>query len=146
MVPTPLMRASGVATWSSRILSRPEALSVADAVSIIMGMSSALNLKMTGVVAPSGRTEFTMSSLSRTLLVASSISVPYSNSRVIMLTFSLLWELSFLRFSTLLREFSRSLVRLVSISDALAPWYELMTIMVLASKSGRRAMLVLISE
>ena len=42
----------------------------------MIGMSEALNLKMTGIDTPSGSMEFTMSSLSRTLLVAASMSTP----------------------------------------------------------------------
>ena len=48
---------------------------------IMIGMSSALNLKITGRDAPSGRTEFTISSLSRTSFVKSSMSYPYSNKK-----------------------------------------------------------------
>ena len=60
--------------------------------------------------------------------------------------FSFEEDVSFLRFSTPLREFSRTLVRLFSTSWALAPWYEDITIMKLASNSGNWAMLVLDSE
>ena len=88
-VPTPLTRARGVANLSSRILSSPCKLSFAVAESSIIGISSALNLKMVGRDAPSGSVELTISSLSRTLLVASSMSVPYSNVRVSKEMFSL---------------------------------------------------------
>ena len=121
-------------------------LSLAVAVSSMMGMSSALNLKMTGRDAPSGRAEFTASSLSRTLLVASSMSVPYSKVSVSRETFSLDLEVSSLRFSTPFRAFSSTLVRLVSMSAALAPGYDAMTMMVLESDSGNWAMLVRLSE
>ena len=109
-------------------------------------MSSALNLNMTGIEAPSGNTELTMSSLSRTLLVASSMSVPYSKVSVSSDTFSLERELSSLRFSTPFKAFSSTLVRLVSISAALAPGYEDITMMVLESNSGNWAILVRLRE
>ena len=49
------------------------------------------------------------------------VSMPYSNSRVRMLTFSFDREVSFLRFATPFSEFSRSFVRFCSMSAALAP-------------------------
>ena len=120
-VPTPETLASGVATRSSRILSRALTLWSAVQARIMIGMSSALNLKMVGLVAPSGREDFIMSSLSRTSLVATSISTPYWNSSVSRDTFSRDDEVTSLRLATELREFSSSLVRLVSTSSALAP-------------------------
>ena len=86
-----------------------------------MGMSSALNLKMVGLEAPSGNWDLIMSSLSRTSLVATSMSVPYWNSSVRSETFSREEEVTSFRLATELREFSSSLVRLVSTSSALAP-------------------------
>ena len=106
---------------SSRILSRPGRDWSAVADIIMMGMSSALNLNMVGTEAPSGSTELTISSLSRTSLVASSMSIPYSNCRVSIEMFSLEREVSSLRLATPLREFSRVLVRFCSMSEALAP-------------------------
>ena len=88
---------------------------------IKMGISSALNLKITGVEAPSGKFEFTMSSLSRTSLVADSISIPYLNVRVRKDRFSLDWEFRSFRSATPFKAFSRTLVRLFSTSSALAP-------------------------
>ena len=131
---------------SSSILSRPARLTSAVAESIMTGMSSALNLKITGMVAPSGRLELTMSNLSRTLFVASSMSTPYSNSRVSMEMFSFDWEVRSLRSSTPLRAFSSTFVRLVSISWALAPGYEDMTISTFESNSGYWAIDVLTRE
>ena len=52
----------------------------------------------------------------------------------------------FFRFSTLLSVFSSSFVRLFSISEALAPWYDDITITTLASKSGNCAIEVFVSE
>ena len=113
---------------------------------MIIGISSALNLKMVGVEAPSGSVDLTISNLSRTSFVASSISTPYSNSRAMMLMFSFDLEVRFLRSLTPLREFSSTFVRFVSISSALAPGYAVITIMVLASKSGKLLMDRFISE
>ena len=84
-------------------------------------MSSMPNLKSTGTEAPSGRDEFTRSSLSRMLLQASSMSVPYSNSRTTMDTFSFDLEVMSFKSSTLFKVFSRTFVRLFSMSEALAP-------------------------
>ena len=75
-MPTPDTRASGVDTLSSRILSRPARLSSAVAESIMIGISEALNLKMVGIDTPSGSIWLNISSLSRTLLVAASMSTP----------------------------------------------------------------------
>jgi hypothetical protein len=47
---------------------------------------------------------------------------------------------------TALREFSRTFVRLVSISSALAPGYDDITIMTFASNLGNRSRDMLISE
>ena len=113
---------------------------------IMIGMSSALNLKISGRDAPSGRTELTMSSLSRTSLVATSISTPSMNSRVMRDMFSFEFEDMFFRSLTPLREFSRTLVRLVSISSALAPGYEDMTMITFASNFGNLSKDMLISE
>ena len=67
------------------------------------------------------------------------MSVPYSKVSVSSDTFSLERELSSLRFSTPFKAFSSTLVRLVSISAALAPGYEDITMMVLESNSGNCA-------
>ena len=131
---------------SSRIFSRAWRLSSAVAAMIMIGMSSALNLKMIGSDAPSGSTEFTMSSLSRTSFVATSISTPSTNSRVMSEMFSLEVELRFFRSLTPFREFSRTFVRLVSISSALAPGYDDMTITTFASNLGNLSKDMLISE
>ena len=116
-----MTRASGVATRSSRILSRAETLWFAVADMIMMGMSSALNLKMVGEEAPSGRVWLAIDSLSRTSFVATSMSVPYSNSRVRTEMFSRELDVMSFRFATPFREFSRTFVRLFSTSSALAP-------------------------
>ncbi len=60
--------------------------------------------------------------------------------------FSLEREVSSFRFATPLREFSRVLVRFCSISEALVPGYEDITIITLASNSGSWAMGILVSE
>ena len=72
--PTPSTRASGLATFSSRILYNPGMLSPAWADSSAMGIMSLENLKMMGVLASSGRVLEIMSSLSRTSLVSASMS------------------------------------------------------------------------
>ena len=88
---------------------------------ISTGMSSMPNLKSTGTDAPSGRDELTRSSLSLMLLQASSMSVPYSNSRTTMETFSFELEVMSLRSATPLSVFSSTFVRLFSMSEALTP-------------------------
>ena len=72
--PTPSTRASGLATFSSRILYSPGILWPACTDSSTIGIMSLLNLKMMGVLASSGNMLDTMSSLSRTSLVNASIS------------------------------------------------------------------------
>ena len=131
---------------SSRIFSRAGRLSPAVAERIMIGRSSALNLKMTGIVAPSGSSELTRSSLSLTSFVATSISTPHSNSSIIRQMFSLDWEVMSFRSLTPLRAFSRTFERLVSMSSALAPGYEDMTIITLASNSGSWSIDILIRE
>ena len=145
-VPTPDTRASGVASLSSRIFSNAGRLSCAVAAMIMIGMSSALNLKIIGSDAPSGRTEFTISSLSRTSFVATSMSTPSTNSRMIIEMFSFELDDRFLRSLTAFREFSSTLVRLVSMSSALAPGYDDMTIITFASNLGNLSNDMLISE
>ena len=54
-VPTPLTRAKGVVIRSSMIFSKAGKLSLAVTLISMIGMSSALNLKITGLVAPSGK-------------------------------------------------------------------------------------------
>ncbi len=120
-VPTPDTRPSGVAMRSSKSLSSALTLWSAVAAMIMMGMSSTLNLNRKGSDAPSGRRCDIMSNLSRTSLVASSMSVPYSNSSVRTEMFSRELEVMFFRSDTPLREFSNSLVRLFSTSSAEAP-------------------------
>ena len=85
-----------------------------------MGIMSVENLNMMGVFTPSGSV-VTISSLSRTSFVATSISVPYSNSSVTTDMFSFEAEVMCFRWSTPLSEFSNGLVTLFSISSALAP-------------------------
>ena len=68
------------------------------------------------------------------------------NSRVIRDMFSFDVELMFLRSLTALREFSRTLVRFVSMSSALAPGYEDMTMTTFASNLGNLSSDMLISE
>ena len=87
----------------------------------MMGMSSVPNLNIMGVSASSGRADTTMSSLSRTSLVATSMSMPYSNSSVITDMFSFEDDDTCLRSLTPLRMFSNGRVTLVSMSAALAP-------------------------
>ena len=86
-----------------------------------MGMSSMLNFRRKGWLAPSGSICEVMSRLSRMSLQAWSISVPYSNSRMSMDTFSRERDVMSFRFSTLFRLFSSIFVRLFSTSVALAP-------------------------
>ena len=68
------------------------------------------------------------------------------NSRVMSEMFSLEVELRFFRSLTPFREFSRTFVRLVSISSALAPGYDDMTITTFASNLGNLSKDMLISE
>ena len=60
--------------------------------------------------------------------------------------FSFEVELMFLRSPTPLREFSRTLVRLVSISSALAPGYDDITMTTFASNLGNLSKDMFISE
>ena len=55
-------------------------------------------------------------------------------------------EVRLLRSLTPFKAFSNTFVRLVSMSAALAPWYEDITMMVLASNSGNCAIDVFTSE
>ncbi len=119
--PTPLMRARGFATASSRILYRPGILSVALTDSIMIGIMSVENLKIIGFSASSGSIDDTMSSLSRTSLVSTSMSSPYSNSSVITEIFSRDLDVMCLRSFTALSTFSSGRVTFCSISWALAP-------------------------
>jgi hypothetical protein len=82
---------------------------------------SVLNLKMIGVSASSGSDELTMSSLSRTSLVMTSMSWPYSNSSVMSEVFSDDFDVICFRLLTALSVFSSGRVTLFSISEALAP-------------------------
>ena len=120
-VPTPPIRAIWLLTPSSRILFKPGILSSAVAEIRRIGISSAPNLKIIGVLASSGRVLFTSSNLSLTSLVATSISIPYSNVRVITEEFSFELDVMCLRLLTPFKVFSSGLVTLFSISDALAP-------------------------
>ena len=108
-------------------------------------MSSMLNLKMVGLPAPSGRYCRTMSNLSRTLFVASSISMPYSNCSVMTDTFSFDDDERCFKSLTPLRVFSKVLVIFVSISSALAPEYDVITMMALVPMSGKRLIDSLVS-
>ena len=134
--PTPLIRARGLATASSRILYRPGMLSDARTDSMIIGIMSVENLKIIGVSESSGSIDDTMSSLSRTSLVRTSISSPYSNSRVITDMFSRDFDVMCLRLLTELSTFSSGRVTFCSMSCALAPVYVVITMMVLVSISG----------
>ena len=96
-------------------------LSSACTESRMMGIMSVENLKMMGVSASSGSMDETMSSLSRTSLVRTSMSLPYSNSRVITEMFSRLLEVMCLRSLTALSTFSSGRVTFCSMSAALAP-------------------------
>ncbi len=100
-----------------------------------MGIMSAENLKIIGELALSGSV-VTISSLSRTSLVATSMSMPYSNSRVMIETFSFDFEVMCFRSSTPLSVFSKGRVMLFSISSALAPAYVVMTMIEFDSISG----------
>ena len=75
-----------------------------------------------GLSTLSGNIEVTISSLSLTSFVATSISIPYSNSRTTTETFSFEVDEICLRSLTLLSTFSKGLVTLFSISEAFAPW------------------------
>ena len=101
-----------------------------------MGIMSVENLKMMGFSTSSGSIDSTMSSLSRTSLVSTLISYPYSNSRVMTDVFSREVDVMCLRCSTELSVFSSGLVTFCSISLALAPGYIVITMMVLVSMSG----------
>ena len=94
------------------------------------------NLNMIGFSLSSGSVDFTMSSLSRTSLVSTSMSYPYSNSRVMTEVFSREADVICFRCSTELRVFSSGFVTFCSMSSALAPGYMVMTISVLVSMSG----------
>ena len=96
-------------------------LSSAFTESIMIGIMSAENLKMIGVLTPSGNADEIMSSLSRTSFVKSSMSYPYSNSSVTIDMFSRDFDDMCLRCSTEFSVFSRGRVTLFSMSDALAP-------------------------
>lgn len=145
-MPTPSMRARGLATPSSSILYRPAILSLASTESRHIGIMSVENLNIIGFSDSSGSIDFTISSLSRTSLVSTSISYPYSNSSVITEVFSRDSDVICLRCSTELREFSRGLVTFCSISSALAPGYIVITMMVFVSMSGKRSIGSLTSE
>ena len=80
--------------------------------------------------------ELTMSSLSRTSLVSTSMSCPYSNSSVMTEMFSDEREVICFRLLTEFSVFSNGRVTLFSMSLALAPLYEVITMMVLVSMSG----------
>ena len=67
-------------------------------------------------------------------------------TRNIVKNFNVEFEDMFFRSLTPLREFSRTLVRLVSISSALAPGYEDMTMITFASNFGNLSKEMLISE
>ena len=95
---------------------------------------------MIGVSALSGNALFTMSSLSRTSFVSTSMSLPYSNSSVITDMFSRDFEVMCFRSLTAFRLFSSGRVTFCSMSAALAPEYEVITIKVLVSMSGYRSM------
>ena len=120
-VPTPSMRASGLAMLLSSILYSAGMLSLALAESIMIGIMSAENLKMIGVLISSGNADDIMSSLSRTSFVKSSMSYPYSNSSVMIEMFSREFDVMCLRCSTEFSVFSSGRVTLFSMSDALAP-------------------------
>ncbi len=86
-----------------------------------IGIMSVENLKIIGVSASSGIEDDTMSSLSRTSLVSTSMSFPYSNSRVMTDMFSRDAEVMCFRSLTELRTFSSGRVTFCSISWAEAP-------------------------
>ena len=87
----------------------------------MIGISSAPNLKIIGLPTSSGNADSTISNLSRTSLVATSMSIPNSNSRVIIEIFSFDCDVICFKSSQLLSTFSKGLVTLFSISEALAP-------------------------
>ncbi len=94
---------------------------------------------MTGVVTPSGNCELTISSLSRTSFVNTSMLCPYSNSRVITEIFSEDLDVICFRLLTEFSVFSSGRVTLFSISEALAPLYDVITMMVFVSISGYKS-------
>ncbi len=140
------MRANGFATASSRILYNPGILSVALTDSMIIGIISVENLKMIGFSASSGNIDDTMSSLSLTSFVSTSISSPYSNSRVITEIFSRDLDVICFKSLTELRTFSSGRVTFCSISEALAPVYVVITIKVFVSISGYKSIGRFLSE
>ena len=95
-------------------------LSFADTERMRIGMSSVPNLNRIGFCAPSGSV-VTRSSLSRTSLVATSMSMPYSNVSVMMEMFSFDCDVMCFKSLTPLSIFSSGRVTFVSMSSALAP-------------------------
>ena len=87
----------------------------------MIGIMSESNFRMMGVLTASGSAEVIIFSLSRTSLVRSSMSCPYSNSSVMSDIFSAEREVMCLRLATELSVLSKGRVTLFSISDALAP-------------------------
>ena len=94
---------------------------------------------MIGFSTSSGSCELTMSSLSRTSLVRTSISLPNSNSNVINDIFSEEREVICFRLLTAFNVFSSGRVTLFSISEALAPGYAVITMIVFVSMSGYKS-------
>ena len=86
------------------------------------------NLNTIGDEHPSGNWFFAISQNDRTSFTASVISHPHSNSSTTSDTLSLLVELIYFRLSTDVRLFSIILDTLVSISEAEAPGYVVITI------------------
>ena len=85
------------------------------------GLFNIVPSSVLGADAPSGKVELTISNLSRTSLVADSMSIPYLKVRVRKARFSLDWEFRSFRSATPFKAFSRTFVRLFSTSSALAP-------------------------
>ena len=102
--------------------------------------------RISGDMLEEGSACVTMSSLSRTSLVASLMSMPYSNSNEMTDMFSFDVEERCFKLLTLLRAFSKGFVTLVSMSAALAPEYEVTTKMVFSPMSGKRLVDNLVRE
>ena len=112
---------------SLRIFSSPGYDSFACTMYWMIGIELVENLITRGVLAPSGRLSFTMSTNDRMSATASSSEDPHSNSMATREMLSLLVEVNVLSPSTELSVFSIIFVTLVSTSLAFAPAYVVMT-------------------
>ena len=100
------------------------------------GIALVFNFKIVGRLTPSGRLSYTKSTYERMSFNASSMLEPHSNSIVTIERLSFEVEYKSFKPSTELRAFSMILVTFVSISLALAPGYEVITVTYGGSISG----------